>query len=118
MITEIKFIDAHHDTQFESLSGSDLSDTTLYLTLLIGPANEEGGNYFSITVTTPQKITELLKIDDCFWGSHVLIIDNISTEIVKYHINNIIQKCESHDFGETARKLANYLDWEYSNYKL
>jgi hypothetical protein len=110
----LKSIDWSHENPYEYMP-IERSDIYITFTCAIGLENEQGGDFFDITVCSP----EYLISNDMFENKiirHVLLVRDYDFEKILNIINKYIDKCDGNDWNDISFKLSRYFQWEYEDY--
>lgn len=108
-----------HTADGRLLSEADdalLREGHLYLTLMIGPTDEEGGHLFNLTVLDGDKAVDLIYQKKVIWGRHHLMLDHLTAPSINDAIIRIIENCDQPTFWNAAQNLSRYFAWEYEDY--
>lgn len=108
----LKAIDSlDHDPRSYDVSFEEIS---IYLTLSIGPDNENGSEYFRVFVCSPEWLVKRLWEPELI--RHTLIVRRYNFDNIISIINECIEKCTCETWTETAQKLSRYFAWEFEDY--
>ncbi|MGE1005651.1 immunity 8 family protein [Ralstonia pseudosolanacearum] len=113
----VKSIDTGSHVAFDKYRPDDETCFGLWLTVLVGPDDEEGGHLYRILVCTADWIKRECLHSGAVWGRHMLIVlcydrDRIESEIAQY-----VDGCTGKDFWELAQKVARIGAWEFEDYQ-
>ncbi len=110
---ELKDIDPNDFDGWEELqryAPEDPYDDSTWLTVSIGPANEEGADYFQVHVATPRAISRLKADGQRFKG---LVVPAFSSREIEQTLNSEIASVHASDWPEAVRELQRTMLWEY-----
>jgi hypothetical protein len=113
----LKSIDTGGQIAFESYWPEDLECFGLWLTVLTGPDDSEGGHLYQILVCTPEWIKKECLDRGAVWGRHMLIVPSFDPDQIKSEIVQYVEGCTGKDFGEIAQKVARIGAWEFEDYQ-
>lgn len=89
---------------------------SVWVSIDIGPDDEEGENIFQFNFVTPQYLQEKIIKDGTQLGRHMIIIKEFSWEIITPEMERIFNLINEGDFSRFAEKLGRYGKWEYEDY--
>jgi hypothetical protein len=81
----------------------------------IGPADSTGADVFSFLVVGPDWFADNPAEKGFRWGRHYLIVDRWDYEVARRAIDDLCAHTEGRDWGEVARKIASFGDWEFDS---
>ncbi|SAL04281.1 immunity 8 family protein [Caballeronia ptereochthonis] len=113
----LKSVDTGSSVAFEAYWPEDQECFGVWLTVLIGPDDSEGGHYYQILVCTPEWIKKEYLHMGAAWGRHMLIVSSFDSDRIKSEINQYLEGCTGKDFGEIAQKVARIGAWEFEDYQ-
>jgi hypothetical protein len=113
----VKNIDTGSNIAFDSYYPEDEEYFGQWLTMLVGPDNEEGGHLYQVLVCTPEWIKREYLHTGAVWGRHMLIISRYDQSRIRYELNQYVEKCTGKDFWEIAQKIARIGAWEFEDYQ-
>lgn len=101
---------------FEKYIPTDLSNFSVFIQIIVGPADGEGEESFDLVICTPQWLHNEVKAEPIM-GRHYLIVDKFDYKKITKFIENYIQKCEGHSWSELADKIGRIGRWEFEDYQ-
>jgi hypothetical protein len=113
----VKNIDLGSHIGFDEYCPEEEECFGLWLTVLVGPDNEEGGHLYQILVCTPDWITKKYHHTEAVWGRHMLIVFRYDSGHIRREIERYVEGCIGKDFGEIAQKVARIGAWEFEDYQ-
>lgn len=115
----VKGIDLNSHVGFEEYCPEDGEYFGLWVTITIGPDDEEGGHLYQMLVCTPKWLRNefLPQHGGCAWGRHMLIISHYDRELIKSEIKHYVENCTGDNFWEMAQKVARVAFWEFEDYQ-
>ena len=113
----VKGIDIGGHIGFDQYWPEDPSCFGLWLTVQVGPDDEEGGHLYQILACTPAGITREYGQTGAIWGRHMLIVFDFDPERIKSEITRYVNGCTGKDFWEVAQKVARIGAWEFEDYQ-
>jgi len=96
---------------------------SLWLTVTIGSAGEDGGALYQLHVCTPNWIKHAIQYesdDGSLWGRHMLVVEKFDVEKIEDLIKNKLKEI-SNNFPddspvELSKKVGRYAHWEFEDY--
>lgn len=102
---------------FDSFAPDIRDNFCVWLTLLIGPSNLEGGHDYNLGVCSPKWLYHNIQNYGPMWGRHLLIVEDFDSVKIRRKIDDIILHCTRETFEETSIVIGRYFLWEYEDYK-
>lgn len=113
----VKSIDTGSHVAFDKYWPEDETCFGLWLTVQVGPDNEEGGHLYQILACTPDWIKKEYAQEGTVWGRHMLIVFHFDHDRIESEITRYIEGCTGKDFWELAQKVARIGAWEFEDYQ-
>ncbi|WP_081803478.1 immunity 8 family protein [Halotalea alkalilenta] len=113
----IKSIDLNDAVGFDQYWPENEECFGIWLTVQIGPDDQEGGHLFQILVCTPEWIQSQYSSSGAVWGRHMLIVFEYDQSLIVKEISNYIDKCSGGEFWEVAQKISRIGAWEFEDYQ-
>lgn len=113
----IKTIDLNDAIDFDQYWPDDEKNFGIWLTVQIGPDDQEGGHLFQILVCTPDWIKDKYYFQRAVWGRHMLIVFEYDKDLIVKEISNYVDGCSGTDFWDLAQKLSRIGVWEFEDYE-
>lgn len=88
-----------------------------WVSLLIGPENEEGTEIFQLLICTPDWLKSEHLNCEPVWGRHMLIVFEYDLTNIKAAIERYVENCSGSDWGSIALKLSRVAAWEFEDYQ-
>lgn len=104
------------DVNLDTYWPVDESNFEFLLEISIGPDNEEGSDYFSIVVCTPEWLRTNYLEQKMLFGLHHLIVFEYDINFIKNYIEKYVKNCHGENWQEIAKKLSYIGKWEFDNY--
>lgn len=89
---------------------------SLFLRMLIGPADTEGEEIFDLTVCTPGWLADRVSSGPVS-GRHMLIVQSIDLEQIKKFLTAAVAELDEPEWDSLADKLSRIGAWEYEDYQ-
>ena len=89
----------------------------IWLTLAIGPEDEESSDLFQVAICTGSWLTHQLSIKSAYVLRHMILVERFDFELVKRTVCEIIKKAERPSWEQSVSILSSYFAWEYEGYK-
>lgn len=113
----IKSIDLNDAIGFDQYWPDDEQCFGIWLTVQIGPDDQEGGHLFQILVCTPDWIKSNYFSHGAVWGRHMLIVFEYDKDLIVKEISNYVDGCSGKEFWDVAQKLSRIGAWEFEDYE-
>lgn len=110
----LKFIDWTHENPYE-YNPIEQSDVCITFTCAIGPEDEDGVDFFYITVCSFEYLFSHNEFENKILR-HILLIKKYNFDNILSIINTYISNCNGNNWDEISLKLARYFQWEYEGY--
>ena len=94
----------------------DATDFGLSLRAMIGPADGEGVESFTITVCTPGWLAAQMCDGDMRAGTHTIFVKSYNYPALLRFIERAVQRVEAPTWRELAAKLDFLGHWEFAKY--
>jgi hypothetical protein len=115
---ELKYIHSP-DVNFETYYPEDPKCFGFLLQAFIGPVGEEGGEMFSLDVSTLSWI-EARRDENAYpkimFGRGFLIVSEYDISEISSYISALCDRCSGENWQEVATKLAKFAEWEFEDY--
>lgn len=72
-----------------------------------------GSDRFDLTLCTPDRFLEELKVNEYVLGHGILIVPKYSYEKIKSHIESYINGCKGNNVEDVMRRVGLLGEWEY-----
>ncbi|APR39179.1 MULTISPECIES: immunity 8 family protein [unclassified Paraburkholderia] len=113
----VKSIDTGSHVAFDKDLPEDQMCFGFWVTVQVGPDNEEGGHLYQILVCTPDWIKTKYLHAGAVWGRHMLIVSHYDCDRIKSEIARYVEGCTGKNFWELAQKVARIGAWEFEDYQ-
>jgi Immunity protein 8 len=80
----------------------------------IGQKGAKGTNQFSFSVVTTKFLVEN---PETRWGKGYLLMAEFSWQEIERMLERLVSSISADSFEDAAKKLGNYLEWEFENYQ-
>jgi hypothetical protein len=114
----IKNIDTGSFVSFDQYCPESEACFGTWLTVHIGPDDQEGAHLFQILVCTPDWIKQEYGQESVVWGRHMLIVSTYDRERIRQAIQQYVEQCKGANFWEMAQKFARVSAWEFEDYEV
>jgi hypothetical protein len=101
----------------ELYSPPDPRSFGIVVTATIGEPDSEGGDLFYFHVVGPDWFAANAPGKGFRWGRGHLVVDHWDADLVRRAIADLCRHVEGGDWGEVARKIARYGQWEFDDYR-
>jgi len=81
------------------------------------PENEEGEDAFSFLFCNASYLAAKAKNDGFVLGRSMIIVDQLSRQIIEQSLTSIAEDIEGDDWQDVANKLNRYGQWEFEDYQ-
>jgi len=116
----VKNIDLGSHVGFDEYCPEEEECFGLWITVHVGPDDEEGAHLYQILVCTPDWITKKYRHEHrhtgAVWGRHMLIVFRYDPDHIRREIERYVEGCTGKDFWEVAQKVARIGAWEFEDY--
>jgi hypothetical protein len=113
----IKSIDINSHIGFDEYCPENEECFGLWLTINVGPDDEEGGHLYQILVCTPDCMKNEFLHTGVAWGRNTLIVTRYDHDRIVSEIKRYVEGCIGNDFWEIAQKVARIAAWEFEDYQ-
>lgn len=113
----VKNIDTGSDVAFDAYHPADEECFGRWLTVLVGPENEEGGHLYQVLACTPEWIQREFLHTGAVWGRHMLIVSRYDQGRIRRELDHYVEGCTGDNFWEIAQKVARIGAWEFEDYQ-
>lgn len=113
----IKSIDLNDAIGFDQYWPDDEQCFGIWLTVQVGPDDQEGGHLFQILVCTPDWIKCKYCPQRAVWGRHMLIVFEYEKDLIVREISNYVDGCSGKGFWDVAQKISRIGAWEFEDYE-
>lgn len=88
-----------------------------WVSMLIGPDDEEGSEIFQLLICTPDWIKSEYHNSSAVWGRHMLIVFEYDLGAIKTEIERYLGSCVGDDWHSLAMKVSRVASWEFEEYQ-
>ena len=88
----------------------------VYIQVIIGPENKQGGESFDFLVCSPTWIMNETKKDKIFFGKGYIVVDEYCFSKIYDFILDLCLKTSGDSWKTIANKLSRYGNWEFKDY--
>lgn len=114
----LKSVNLNGPVGFDDFWPDDGKKFGVWLTLTVGPDDQDGGHLFQVLVCTPDWLKKECSAHQALWGRHMLIISEYDSDLIVQEIINYIDSISETDFWEAAQKISRIGAWEFEDYQL
>ncbi|QEY65370.1 hypothetical protein FXN65_26155 [Metapseudomonas lalkuanensis] len=113
----LKSIDMNGLVGFDDFQPEDEKDFGVWLTVQVGPDDQDGGHLFQIFICTPNWLKKECLSLGAVWGRHMLIVCEYDRGLIVKSISKYIESCTGDDFWGGAQKISRIGAWEFEDYQ-
>ncbi len=109
------------DLDLESEVPPNPNDFGVLILALIGPADDNCEEAFTITVCTPTWLAARAESDSerrPTFLRHYLLVHDWDPPAFKRAVEDLARRATGQNWNEVAQKIGRYLAWEFEDYKL
>jgi hypothetical protein len=88
-----------------------------WLTLAIGPEDEESSDLFQVGICTVTWLAHQLSIKSTYVLRHMILVERFDLELIKKIVYEIIENAERPTWEQSVPILSRYFAWEYEDYQ-
>lgn len=92
-------------------------DFCIWLTLLIGPDDAEGGHLFQVGVCTVAWLAHQVSISRPCVLRHMILVERFDYSLIERTIINIVENTQSLGWEKSVPVLSRFFAWEYEDYQ-
>lgn len=89
----------------------------VWVTLLIGQEEVEGGELFQVGICTPSWLSHRLSIDQIYALQHLILVEKFDAELIERKLMEIVSDAVRPTWDESVRVLCRNFSWEFDDYK-
>ncbi len=107
-------------TSFDNLSdySPEYEDNfSIFVQLIVGPANAEGEESFGVTICTPKWLIKNNKVSDIIVGRHYLIVFEYDYPRIYNKLKRLVEDTTGDTWEEIALKIGRIGMWEFEDYQ-
>jgi hypothetical protein len=112
----VKNIDLGSHIGFDEYCPEEDECFGVWITVHVGPDDEEGSHLYQILVCTPEWIKQKNYPNGTAWGRHMLIVFRYDPDQIRREISRYVEGCTGKNFWEIAQKVARIGAWEFEDY--
>lgn len=105
------------DIDVESYVPDDPHDDGQWVSLLVGPADEEGEESFDVLVCTPRWLGRVVADKGPQLGRHRLVVDPFDLPAAIAFLTAHVESLEAPDWPALAQLVARVGRWEFEDYQ-
>lgn len=95
---------------------ADHENFSLFLQLIVGTDDGEGGESFNVVVCTPDWIKQNLRKDEILVGRNHLIVREYDYDRIVRRIEKFLLHCTGNTWQDIAGKISRLGQWEFEDY--
>jgi hypothetical protein len=89
----------------------------IWLTLLIGPNDAEGGHLFQVGVCTVAWLAQQVSIKRSFVLRHMILVEGLDCSLIEGVISELIESHQELGWEKSIPMLSRFFAWEFEDYQ-
>lgn len=89
----------------------------VWLNLLIGPDDAEGGHLFQVGICTVAWLAHQVSIKKSYVLRHMILVENFDYSLIEGVIRGLIESNQQHDWEKSVPLLSRLFAWEFEDFQ-